>query len=324
MINHLALRLFRLTTLAIALSSSAAYAGEIKLETAQGDLVVAMLNSDAQVLADAFRSAITATTVRPPEAGNPTMRATAAYTGNQKRQLLKATKQATVSRMEYVYTINGVKYSRTYYSRSGTAMGVTFRRMQKLPNSGSESTDGSTGSYVISDDDIAIDLGESEFYPADTPFRVRAPNLPKVEGGVVDVLETEVNHAGDAELKIFRKIEADIAAKVIPTGGRLAGYVSKALCISCQAAAVKLATTYDINGSIYQLLEAGVEPASDVVKRESVRLSGVLSRRRNAYVTENLIKGVVPLDRTARIIPDPVELIEAEEARRTIALPCGA
>lgn len=307
MITLLGSRAIHLTALAFALSASAAFAGEIKIDTAHGGAVAAMLNSDSKVFVDAFRMALPEKGIKGP------------FTGKAKIHLFKATKQATVARMEYAYTEAGRLYSRTYYARSGPAMDVTFRRMAKR-NFDSGSTDESSGRYVISDDDIALDIAESKFYPADTPLRARAPNLPSVPNGVV---ANDPVHAGDAELKIFRKLEADIAAQAVPRGGRLVGYVSKSVCPSCKAASEKLAAAYDIDGNIFQLLEPGSEPATNAIERESTRLSGVLRRRRDAYLNRNVISEFSPLDRTSQRVPNALERIEAEEARRTIALPCG-
>jgi hypothetical protein len=95
------------------------------------------------------------------------------------------------------------------------------------------------------------------------------------------------------------------------------------VCPSCKAASETLATTYDIDGTIYELLVPGAEPASDVIAAESTRLSGVLRRRRDAYLNNNVLDELVPLDKNSRVAVDPIERIEAEEARQTIALPCG-
>lgn len=307
MITLFASRAIRLTALAFALSASTAFAGKIKIDTAHGDAVAAMLNSDSKVFVDAFRMAIPEKGIKGP------------FTGKAKVHLFKATKQATVARMEYVYTEAGRLRSRTYYARSGPAMDVTFRRMTKR-NFDDGSTEESSGRYVITDDDIALDIAEGGFYPADTSLRARAPNLPGVADGVV---ANDPLHAGDAELKIFRKLETDIAARAVPKGGRLVGYVSKSVCPSCKAASEKLAAAYDIDGNIFQLLEPGSEPATNAIESESTRLSGVLRRRRDDYLKRNVISEFVPLDRTSQKIPDALERIEAEEARRTVALPCG-
>jgi len=309
MITLFGSRAIRLTALAFALSASAsaAFAGKIKIDTAHGDAVAAMLNSDSEIFVDAFRMAI-------PEKG---MKDT--FTGKAKIHLFKATKKATVARMEYVYTEAGRLRSRTYYARSGPAMDVTFRRMTRR-NVDDGSTEEGSSRYVITDDDIALDIAESKYYPKDTSLRVRAPNLPSATDGVV---ANDPLHAGDAELKIFRKLESDIAAQAVPRGGRLVGYVSKSVCPSCKAASEKLAAAYDIDGAIFQLLEPGSEPATNAIESESTRLSAVLKRRRDAYLKMNVTDKFSPLDRTSRRVPNALERIEAEEARRTIALPCG-
>lgn len=300
-------RVVRLTALACMLSASEAFAGQIKIDIAHGDAVAAMLNSDSKVFVDAFRMAIPEKGLKGP------------FTGRAKEHLYKATKLATVARMEYVYTEEGRLRSRTYYARSGPAMDVTFRRMSKR-NFDDGSTGESSGRYIITDDDIALDIAEGGFYPRDTPLRARAPNLPGITDGVV---ANDAIHAGDAELKIFRKLESDIAAQAVPKGGRLVGYVSKSVCPSCKAASEKLAAAYDIDGNIFQLIQLGSESATNAAESESARLSGVLRRRRDDYLNRNVISEFAPLDRTSQRMPNDLERIEAEEARQTIALPCG-
>lgn len=310
MMTGLKLHFFRLSTLALALSAPAADAGVIDTKPAYGDAVVAVLNGDSKVFVDAFRIIM------------PERSITGPFTGVAKTHLFKATKQATIARMDYTYVRAGRTYVQTYYARSGPAMEVTFRRMTtaKQPKSDGGSGGGSSGSYVITEPDIALDKAEREYYPKDTSYGTRARNLLKKDGGV------EANdpiHEGDAELKIFRKIEADIEKDLVTPGGRLVGYVSKSVCSSCKAAAKTLATTHDIDGTLYELLVPGAEPASDAIAAESTRLSGVLRRRRDAYLSNNVLDELVPLDKTSRVAADPIERIEAEEARQTIALPCG-
>jgi hypothetical protein len=301
--NHrVTLRCFRLGAVALALLSSAAYAGQIAITPSHGENIVAMLDSDAQMFVDGMRAAMTEDrNMRPP------------FSRKAKDHLFKATKRATVARMEYVYTKAGQEFSRVYYGRSGPAMAVTFRRMDATSG-------GSSDPYRISEDDIRADIEERRFYAPDSSTRVRVTNLPVREGGIV---ATEEIHRGDAELKIFRKIEADIEANVVPRGGRLVGYVSKAVCPSCRAASETLATKYDVDGNVYELVEAGAEPSANEAIRASEESSRLLRTRREKYFNDNVFQTFRPVDRTSRIVPDPVEHIEAEEARDTAAEPCG-
>lgn len=310
MMNRRALHAIRLAALALGILASVAHAGKIDIGTGLGDNVVAMLNSESTLFTDAYRIAITDKGLTFSRAG--------------KGILTRATQGTTVARMEYIYTREGREYSRFYYARSGPAMDVTFDRIahQASGSGGSSSTGESTGStaYEITEDDIAKDIAEEKFYPRDTARRVRAPNLPNVDRGVV---ANDTKHAGDAELKIFRKIESDIATRAVTPGGRLVGYVSKAVCSSCENASKLLADQYDIDGNIYQLLEAGSEQPIDAVTIESQKASAALKTRRQTYIKSHLTNRFVPLDRGARIAPPPLDPIEAEETREATAEPCG-
>lgn len=311
--RRISLRCLRLTVLALGMSLSTAYAAHIDIKPGLGDNVVAMLDSESILFTDAYRAAIT-------EKG-------LTFNNKGRGTLTRSTQGTTVARMEYVYTKEGREYSRYYYARSGPAMGVVFERIEHQPpgsgsgtGTGTEGETGTSNEYTITEDHIKLDETEATFYPKDTAARVRAPNLTEMNGGVVANVG---KNAGDAELKIFRKIESDIATKVVPRGGRLVGYVSKAVCPSCEAASRFMAERYDIDGNIYQLLEGGSEPSVDPVLAESHKSSKKLTDRRRAYVKNHLTNKFVPLDNAARIAPDPVERLEAEETREAAAKPCG-
>jgi len=307
MMHRTSFHCLRLGVFALALLASAAHAGKIDIQIGFGDNVVAMLDSESTLFADAYRTAMTEKGLKFNRAGNSV--------------LTRATQGSTVARMEYIYTQNGLEYSKYYYARSGPAMEVTFDRIaHRAPASDGSPGTGESTAYEITDDDIAKDIAEGKFYPRDTSRRTRAPNLKKVDNGVV---ANDAKHAGDAELKIFRKVESDIATKAVPRGGKLVGYVSKAVCSSCENAAKLLAEAYDIDGSLYQLLERGSEPPIDAVAIESQKSSSALKLRRQEYIKTHLTNRFVPLDRTARVVPDPIERLEAEEAREMTAVPCG-
>lgn len=307
MMHRTSLRCLRLGVFALGVLASAAHAGKIDIQIGSGDSVVAMLNSESILFTDAYRAAMTDKGLTFTRTGNGV--------------LTRAAQGSTVARVEYIYTLEGREYSKYYYARSGPAMEVIFDRVahRTKESDGSPSTGESTA-YEITDDDIAKDIAEGRFYPRDTSRRARAPNLPKVDEGVV---ANDAKHAGDAELKIFRKIESDIASKAVPGGGRLVGYVSKAVCSSCENAAKLLAEAYDIDGNIYQLLEKGSEPPIDAVAIESQKASSALLARRKEYIKGHLTNRFVPLDRNALVAPDPIEHVEAEEAREAAAEPCG-
>ena len=180
--------------------------------------------------------------------------------------------------------------------------------------------------YTITEEDIAKDFAERKYYPADTPTDVRVRNLKPLEDGIVRSSGKEAaTHAADAELKIFRQIEADVAAGVVERGGTLTGFVSKAVCPSCTAAAEELAEEYGIEGTIYQLVEPTAEVAgAEEALSQSKAASGRLKSLRRTYSTAHLRRETITTPGEARWLEtEAVERIEAEEAATSLAQPCG-
>lgn len=230
-----------------------ASAGVIDIEKAEHKFVVSQLNSDARMYVDAMQSKLL----------------------SDERDLLKTRTRrffkdiggrmhgATLARLKYSYEKNGSIHARTYHARSGRSMAVIAKTNQS-GSSATESgdTDASSVADVIDDAtrDAARDADEAIFYPPDTPDDVRVAALPAEASSIesVDIGDGK-SHATDAEIKIARRIDADIQQGVVPGHGKLTGYVSKTVCESCRNALNELARRHDINGKIYQLIEP--EPA---------------------------------------------------------------
>ncbi|HVI54723.1 MAG TPA: hypothetical protein VM621_06690 [Luteibacter sp.] len=320
MTNRTTLNVLRLGALAWSLSASMAHAGKIAIAPAAGEGIVAMLNGESTLFANAYRTMLAKEGI--------------ATTGNSTawNRVRFATHSPTVARMEYTFVRNGRQFTRIYHARSGPAMEVVLSRIDfTAPGNGSRSGSSGTESegsrpYKITEEDIAKDFAERKYYPIDTEFNVRAPNLPP-QDSVLESLAT--NNGGDAELKIFRQIENDIATKTVSRGGRLVGYVSKAVCQSCSAASVALAESFGIEGHIYQLVEAatGVPLPRDPKLLASGESSAELKSLRKAYAASHFKRDTVTdpgeTSWAGTEALEHIDRIEAEEARTALAAPCG-
>lgn len=323
MIHRNVLFSLRLSVLVLGLSASLAYAGKIETvgQFASGDTVVAMLDGESIFFADAYRAKILDAHLD--KVGN---------SGTWGR-VRTTTHSPTVARMEYVYTKDGRTLRRVYHARSGPAMEVVLSRYNFSPSTdtsaGESSATESEGSrpYEISDEDIAKDLEERVYYPADTPFNVRVPNLPLREDSVIQsrLVGGKDSHKADAELKIFRQIEADIDDGIVTRGGTLTGYVSKAMCESCGPASEDLAEHFDINGTIQQLVErVDGRTALDPALEASHVSSEKLKRSRKEYASKHFRRnGVTAPGEPSWIGEDSIKAIEAEESGSRLVEPCG-
>ena len=316
MMNRTTLHCLRVGALALAFATSLAHAGKIEYvgKFASGDSVVAMLYSDSVMFADAYREKIVKDKL------------TAGGNGKTWRYMQAKTHTPTLARIRYDHVIHGQLQHRTYHARSGPAMDVVIRSqnfappdgtgLAGTPSSGTES-EGSKP-YEITDEDIAADFAERIYYPADTPFNVRVPNLPTAGSDVRSLLNKDgkdINKA-DAELKIFRQIETDIADGTVAPGGKLTGYVSKVMCESCGPAADDLARRFDISGNIYQLVEPGAEMgATEAAVKESVASSNALKALRRDYASTHFRVNAVTAPSTTKVwaSTDAVGLFEDAE-----------
>lgn len=312
MMNRTTLHCLRMGALALAFATSLAHAGKIEYvdKFASGDGVVAMLYGESTMFADAYREKLVKDGL------------TAGGNSTTWRYLQAKTHTPTVSRMEYAYTKDGQLLTRIYHARSGPAMDVVIRSQNFAPSDGTPSSgSGSEGSrqYEITEDDIATDFAERSYYPADTAFNVRAPNLPSEKSVIQSLLNKDgkdINKA-DAELKIFRQIEKDINEGVVTRGGKLTGYVSKVMCESCGPASADLAEHFGISGSIHQLVEPGAQMgATEAVVKESVASSNALKTLRKSYASEHFRVNTVtaPSATRAWAATEAVERVEAAEA----------
>jgi hypothetical protein len=323
MMNRITFNGLRLGALALSLSASFAQAGTIDIKPGAGDAVVAMLNGESKLFANAYRALIVD-------------RHLATHgTSSAWKRIQYSTHSPTVARMEYTFVKNGRTYTRIYHARSGPAMEVVLSRFDlSAPGSGSRSgSSGTSGTesegskpYEITEEDIAKDFAERKYYPIDTELNVRVPNLRADKSVIQPTIKI---HDADAELKIFRQIESDVVTRTVTRGGKLVGYVSKAICQSCGPAAEDLAEEFDISGTIHQLVEpeVGGAPARDSLLRESNEASTELKALRKSFSVSQFKRGTVTAPGetswagTEAI--ERIERIEAEEARTALAEACG-
>ena len=140
--------------------------------------------------------------------------------------LARQFESATFASATYRFTVNGQQRTRVYHARSGRnepdigLPGVTVR----LPYGGFFQH---TAPSVVAWD---------RFAPADSSVT----HSPVDDGRHPDARRR------DAELKIARQIEADIAAGDVTGGGWINVYVSQAPCESCERALRELSRTHDI------------------------------------------------------------------------------
>ncbi|HEY4293820.1 hypothetical protein [Luteibacter sp.] len=326
MSKHFTFTALRAATLTLCLASATVHAGTIDVLPGSGDAIVAMLKGHSDTFANAYLKMIKKEGLSP--------------TGRSLNKLRGAMHTSVIARMEYTYEKNGTTHTRTYYGRSGPAMRVIYDRSTfpgsstgSAPGSSTGETSGSdSGSrpYEITPDDLARDAEEQIYYPSD-PSSVRAPNLPP-EGSAVEATEVRtadgrlVSHAADGELKIFRKIEADILKGDVTKGGKLLGYASKALCDSCERASAALADEFDIDGQIFQLVEPvnGVT-STDVLLAESNTSSLKLKSMRKAFADTHFgSTGVsAPIEEYGLGV-DRIAAIESEESGEAlVGAACG-
>jgi hypothetical protein len=314
----------------LAITPWLAFAGTIEIEKAEGSTVVDLLDTEGRLHVDAMQAMLTSQRSQ--------------LLGNGPTSFFKSVRGsmhgATIARVEYSYEKDGVPYIRTYHARSGRSMAVIANLAERKIKAGGSSATESGGTDTAGTDqglsdvaqdlrdvasDVQRDVNEHLFYPPDTPTDVRVAAVPdgKTDIEAVDIGDGK-SHATDAEVKIVRRIDADIEDGIVPRGGRITGYVSKTVCESCRNAFDILGTSRDIDGTVYQLTEPTPNPPGSrqryatpdetTAKGRSQSASMELKSRRSAYANTTLVKG-------KRIDPraqwSDVSVIERAEAAST-------
>jgi hypothetical protein len=215
-------------------------------------------------------------------------------TGRRLKNLHAALRGQVVAVAKYIHP-DGTKL--TYYARSGHSIDRTLNKFKPTgltsssglgSSSGSGSASSGEAPEFVLDDDIARDRYESRYYPKDAN-RIRAPLLAD-EDSDLHPIDTgdQLDHARDAELKIFRKMEADIKSGFLPKGGRIEVFVSKPLCASCRNASSEFARDADADIVVHHLIEPEKDgaPGTDETIARSQDKSKDLVESRRSYIEE--------------------------------------
>ena len=231
----------------LALWSLSAGAGTISIELAEGE-AGRVMEEEGETYVNAMKAIIAKHKPTLFEGG----------TANFKHFNLKANSD-TLAVIEYTYTdTSGQSVTRRYHSRSGRP---TRTLIDKAPSDSSSSSTGPTDEERARD--IAMDAEESEYYAYSSDLDVRASVLP-AENSILEATDLgDFSRANDAELKAFRRIEADIASGNVTRGGTIKGYVSQSVCESCRKVVTTFAEEFDASGAIYQLLGANADYLPD-------------------------------------------------------------
>ncbi|MEX1829550.1 hypothetical protein [Luteibacter sp. CQ10] len=277
------------------LLASPAFAGTIRLEPG-GGAYVDQLAEEARIYTDALHSRLA-------RADAADVRSNGTALGEFRRQA----NNYTVSRFDYTYEVDGVQRTIVIHGRSGKPLDTTVNMgrskilSRKSSSTGSSDlSDGGTStsgsSYEVTEAEVAKDVNDAAFYPADDPSTapVRHVRATFVRRGESDFEATAGNaiKANDAELKSLRYLDREIRAGALPRGGRLTGIVSKAPCVSCSENIGLFAEEHDVNGTIRFLVDPASEAASgssDLVTH-SREASDALRKIRTDYSKQALSK----------------------------------
>jgi len=143
---------------------------------------------------------------------------------------------ATFVSFTYYYHRGGLEYQRVYHAMSGRS---DFQRDAFIPNRGVDALP--YGAFMTYTPEEAIAWDDDALFGSDVTHspvpRDRHPDARR----------------RDAELKIARKIELDIATDTVTPGGVLYGYSSQLPCPSCDAALEALSDSQSIDVSVTYL-----------------------------------------------------------------------
>ncbi|MGN6481548.1 hypothetical protein [Luteibacter sp.] len=254
-----------LASIAALAVACGAQAQTINIAVGSGLANVATVYRESTVMAEAYRKYVQ-------ENGTK-------LSGKEARALRGKLRGATVAHIRYQPPGNRPEI--LVHARSGRSIEGTI---EQLTGAGGGSGSSTEAGETVSPTEQARDVGEARYYPADTPTSIRAVNLERKAGWVVQPYPGEdgrVIHGGDAELKALRNLESRLAGNPALQGGRLTGYVSKTVCESCTRAFADFAETYGVSGNVYHLDETTV---NGVAVSPGQQWSGTLRRMRTANV----------------------------------------
>jgi hypothetical protein len=234
---------------ALALACGGAQAQAIDITVGAGLATVATVYKESTVMADAYRKYILAKGTK--------------LSRRELSKLRGKLRGATVSHIRYQPP--GDQPEIVVHARSGRSIEGTIEQLTQARGGGSGTS--TEAGEDVSPTEQARDVSEARYYPSDTGTSIRAVNLERKEGWVVQPYpepDGRVIHGGDAELKALRNLESRLATDPRLQGGRLTGYVSKTVCHSCERALADFAEAYHVSGNVYFLDETSA-PGEDLV-----------------------------------------------------------
>jgi hypothetical protein len=244
--------------------------------TADEGFVVPLLEATSQRYVDAMRAIVAA-------------RHAADHDAYAWERLEDHMRTARVARFEYRYTTNGTRQKRIYYAMDGEPLGEAARRIfQSRPDIvplDSASDDEDMGYEIepvpLDEAELArMEAADEPFYTAFVGDEVRATVQPSSDSTLSASYIGGKHRALDAEFKVLRAVERDIAAGVVSTSeAELTGIVSGISCASCDHAAERFATRQGTDITITQLSRS-VHP--DV--RNELLTAGKAQMRRGVLV----------------------------------------
>lgn len=169
-----------------------------------------------------------------------------------KKELVSKWRSSTTARFEYRYVQEGVEHLRVYNAMSGQDLRDLLKVPQDHPL------------YSGFDERFAARGANAERY-------VKNIEVPDSRfSASLDIRQA------DAELKALRNLESDIRSGLVPSGGRLTGFISQAPCESCKPMLENvLPETGYVSEAHVSYLPNAREAASDLERQIANKFYGV-------------------------------------------------
>lgn len=265
--------------------------------------------------------------------------------------LEKQLSETRLARFEYRYLRNGRHAVRVYHAMSGDPLSVLAKSLfegptpattptSPLPDYDERYVDAANDADAAVDDVVLRDAEDEAYFAGFDTVDVRARALPLDDSVLSPFSVPGERGALDAEMKILRTIEQDIAAGTIPPGGSLQGFVSSMACASCRSGMHSLAEAHGLDVRVSQFYsslplaeeEAAVASGSarlragmlvDASSGRPLVANDVLTAARKAQIRQALSpdsmdrssRGMLWRQRSFRLMPPRVPQ-EAPEARQ--------
>jgi hypothetical protein len=148
-------------------------------------------------------------------------------------------------------------------------------------------------------ENVQRDVAETEYYPPETEYEIRAKNFTPIPGNKVHTREVngKLPNFADAEVKVAARIEEGLKDGTLARGGRFDMYVSKEVCTSCEENLRDIATEYDVDIDVYELAAADTESARPFFREARAAGRDLFEVRKvqTKYMFQDVAKGEVRL-----------------------------